>query len=167
MSVVEPGRLGDRLSVSRALHPMGVMTLYFTTDFVMGGTEYFSVYRLRTILGSRRGWFDVVELSHSRYSCITALGRPSCLPEEPIHGEWKGAIWRSQIALLHLPVRRVLRLSARDCKGARPSRTSWLGFPGPSQPKLFGKSGHGNLLRRGAQPKRVAMTQLRREGLCL
>ena len=81
------------------------MTLYLTIDFVVGGTEYFTVYRLRTILGSRRGWFDVVELSHSRSSCIVVLGRPSCQPEEPNHGEWKGAIWRSQIVLLHLPVR--------------------------------------------------------------
>ena len=52
MSVVEPGRLGDRLSVSHAPHPMGVETLYLTIDFVVGGTEYFTVYRLRTILGS-------------------------------------------------------------------------------------------------------------------
>ena len=86
MSVVEPGRLGDRLSVSRAPHPMGVETLYLTIDFVGGGTEYFTVYRLRTILGSRRRWFDVVELSHSRSSCIIALGRPSSLPEDLNHG---------------------------------------------------------------------------------
>ena len=73
-------------SVSHALHPAGATMLYLTIDFVMGGTEYSTVYRLRTILGSRRGWFDVVELSHSRSSCIIALGRPSSQPEDSIHG---------------------------------------------------------------------------------
>ena len=84
---------------------MDAKTLYLTIDFVVGGTVYFTVYRLRTILGSRRGWFDIVELSLSRTSCIVLFGRPSCLPQEPIHGEWTGANWRSQLALLHLPVR--------------------------------------------------------------
>ena len=55
MSVVEPDRLGDRLSVGRVPHPMGVQTLYLTIDSFGGGTEYFTVYRLRTISGSRRG----------------------------------------------------------------------------------------------------------------
>ena len=100
MSVVGPGRAGDCLSVSRALHPTGVTMLDFTIDFVMGGTEYSTVYRLRTILGSRRRWFDVVELSHSRSSCIAELGRPSSQPEDSIHREGKGAIRRSRMALL-------------------------------------------------------------------
>ena len=94
--------------MSRALHPVDATTLYLTIDFVLGVTVPLTVFRPRTILGSRRGWFDVVELSHSRSSCIVELGRPSCQPEEPIHGEWKGAIWRSQIALVQLPVRRVI-----------------------------------------------------------
>ena len=134
MSVVEPGRLGDRLSVSRAPHPMGVETLYLTIVFVGGGTDHFTVYRLRTISGSRRGWFDVVELSYSRTSSISGLGRPRCQPEEPIHGEWKGASWRSQFALLELPVRRVITLvtsgvgtvKALDYLG-RPGRVSQRG----------------------------------------
>ena len=87
---------------------MGVMTLYLTIDFVVGGTEYFTVYRLRTILGSRRGWFDVVELSLSCTSSVSGLGRPSCWPEDSIHGEWNGASWHSQLASLHLPVRHVI-----------------------------------------------------------
>ena len=60
--------------------------LYLTIDFVLGVTVYFTVYRLRTILGSRRGWFDIVELSHSRFSCISELGRPSSQPEDSSHG---------------------------------------------------------------------------------
>ena len=52
MSVVESGRLGDRLSVGRALHPMGAMTLYYTIDSFVDGTVYLTVYRLRTIFGS-------------------------------------------------------------------------------------------------------------------
>ena len=55
MSVVEPGRLGDRLSVGRVPHPMGVQTLYLTFTSFVGGTVYLTVYRLRTISGSRRG----------------------------------------------------------------------------------------------------------------
>ena len=83
MSVVGGGTAGGRLSVSRALHPMGVMTLYLTIDSVVGGTEYFTVYRLRTILRRRRGRFGIAEMSLSRSSCISALGRPSSLPRGP------------------------------------------------------------------------------------
>ena len=108
MSVVESGRLGDRLSVGRALHPMGALTLYLTIDSFGGGTVYLTVYRLRTISGSRRGWFDVVELSLSCTSSVSGLGRPSCWPEDFIHGEWNGASWHSQLASLHLPVRHVI-----------------------------------------------------------
>ena len=52
MSVVESGRLGDRLSVSRALHPMSAKTLYLAIDSFGDGTVYLTVYRLRTIFGS-------------------------------------------------------------------------------------------------------------------
>ena len=92
-------------SVSHALHSAGATMLYLTIDSVLGVTVYLTVYRLRIILGSRRGWFDIVELSLSRTSCIVVFGRPSRQPKEPIHGEWTGANWRSQLALLHLPVR--------------------------------------------------------------
>ena len=111
MSVVEPDRLGDRLSAGRAPAPMAVQTLYLTFDSVRDGTVYLTVYRLRIISGSRRGWFDVVELSLSCTSSVSGLGRPSCWPEEPMHGEWNRASWRSQLALLHLPVRRVIEVS--------------------------------------------------------
>ena len=76
MSVVGGGTAGDRLSVSRALHPMGAMTLYLTIDFVLGVTVIITVYRLTTILGRRRGCFGIAEMSHSRSDCIPALGRP-------------------------------------------------------------------------------------------
>ena len=109
---ISVSRRGDlRVAVSPAVHLVEATMLYLTIDFVRGVTVHLTMYRLRAILGSRRGWFDVVELSHSRSSCIVVFGRPSCLPEEPIHGEWKGAIWRSQLALLHLPVRRVIEAS--------------------------------------------------------
>ena len=68
--------------MSRAPHPVDAETLYLTIDSVMGGTVYVTVYRLRTISGSRRGWFDIVELSLSRTSCIGKSGRPSSQPED-------------------------------------------------------------------------------------
>ena len=80
MSVVESGRLGDRLSVDSAPHPMGAKTLYLTIGYFGDGTVYLTVYRLRTISGSRRGWFDVVELSLSCTSSVSELGRPISLP---------------------------------------------------------------------------------------
>ena len=89
---------------------MGVMTLYLTIGFFGDGTVYLTVYRLRIISGSRRGWFDVVELSLSCTSHVSGLGRPSCWPEDLIHGEWIGASWHSQLASLHLPVRHVIYL---------------------------------------------------------
>ena len=103
---------------------MAAKTLYLTIVFVMGGTVYLTVYRLRTISGSRRGWFDVVELSSSCTSSVSRLGRPSCRPEEPIHGEWNGASWHSQLASLHLPVRRVIKVVTGGFTGARLTRTS-------------------------------------------
>ena len=108
MSVVESGRLGDRLSVGPARRPMSAMTLYLTIVYFRGGTVYLTVYRLRIILGSRRGWFDVVELSHSRSSCIPALGRPSSWPEEPIHGSGRERVGPANLLSSKLPVRRVL-----------------------------------------------------------
>ena len=51
-SVVESGRLGDRLSVSRALHSVAATTLHFTIDSFRDGTVYLTVYRLRTGFGS-------------------------------------------------------------------------------------------------------------------
>ena len=78
MSVVGCGTAGDRLSVSHALHPAAATMLDLTTDPVLGLTVNFTVYRPRTIFGSRRGWFDVVELSYSRTSSISGLGRPRC-----------------------------------------------------------------------------------------
>ena len=87
---------------------MGAMTLYLTIGFFGDGTVYLTVYRLRIISGSRRGWFDVVELSLSCTSSVSGFGRPSCWPEDSIHGEWNGANWHSQLAPLHLPVRRVI-----------------------------------------------------------
>ena len=69
---------------------MGAMTLYLTIVSFMGGTVYLTVYRLRITSGSRRRWFDVVELSLSCTSSVSGFGRPSCQPEESIHGEWNG-----------------------------------------------------------------------------
>ena len=113
---------------------MGAMTLYLTIVSFMGGTVYLTVYRLRITSGSRRRWFDVVELSLSCTSSVSGFGRPSCWPEEPMHGEWNRASWRSQLALLQLPVRRVITLvtsgvgtvKALDYLG-RPGRVSQRG----------------------------------------
>ena len=70
---------------------MAAQTLYLTIDFVMGGTVYLTVYRLRTISGSRRGWFDVVELSSSCTSFVSGFGRPHSQPEECNHGGEEGS----------------------------------------------------------------------------
>ena len=45
-------------------------TLRFTIDLFLGVTMIIMVYRLRIILGRRRGCFGVAELSRSRSSCV-------------------------------------------------------------------------------------------------
>ena len=44
--------------------------LRFTITLFLGATMIIMVYRLRTILGRRRGCFGVAEMSHSRSSCV-------------------------------------------------------------------------------------------------
>ena len=132
---------------------MAAQTLYLTIDSVVGGTVYLTVYRLRTIWGSRRGWFDIVELSLSRTSCIVKPGRPCSQPEDSMHGRRRELVDEVDWLFSHPPCASRDNVSHGGFRGARLSRTSWLVFPGPSQPKLFGKSGHGNLLRRGGAAK--------------
>ena len=67
-------------------------TLSFTITLFLGVTVIIVVYRLRIILGRRRGCFGIAEMSHSRSSCIPALGRPSDWPEESTHGSGRERI---------------------------------------------------------------------------
>ena len=64
------------------------LELRFTIDLFLSVPTIFVVYRLRTISGSRRGCFDLVETSHSCSSHVPPLGRPSSQPEESSH--WGG-----------------------------------------------------------------------------
>ena len=89
--------------MSRALHPVDATMLYLTIDFVLGVTVNLTVYRLRTILGSRRGWFDIVELSLSCTSCIVVLGRPCSQPEDSMHGRRRELVDEVDWLFSHAP----------------------------------------------------------------
>ena len=97
---------------------MAAKTLDLTIDSVAGGTVYFTVYRLRTILGSRRGWFDLVELSLSRTSCIVIPGRPSSQPEESMHGRRRELVDEVDWLFSHTPSASRKRLRRTDSRGA-------------------------------------------------